>query len=273
MVCKTMLSEQVHIFEKFDVAIVVCQGLPYFRAADVTAVLGYKNSAKAIRMHVTDKYIKTLQQLTETVSDSPETNVPTWNIHQKQAGKSPLYLNESGIYELAFQSAKPEALRFREWLVEVVLPEIRTTGKFTRHEQVSLMSETDLHYKVLAFIRKFFDEAIVIAGLGELQDTSDKRLDAWKKGYKAGQPDILILNRTRKASGLAIELKTPLGCGITTAKQDAFLQALQKNTYETLISNCYDEIMVKILEYREAARRCIPRRKDAFVCGVKKSLA
>ena len=97
-----MLSEQVHIFEKFDVAIVVCQGLPYFRAADVTAVLGYKNSAKAIRMHVTDKYIKTLQQLTETVSDSPETNVPTWNIHQKQAWKCPLYLNESGIYELCF---------------------------------------------------------------------------------------------------------------------------------------------------------------------------
>ena len=256
-----MLSEQVHTFEQQDVAVVVCMGMPYFRAADVTAVLGYKNSAKAIRTHVTDKYIKTLQQLTETAPDGSKTNVPNWNIHQNQSGRSPLYLKESGVYELAFQSAKQEAVRFREWLVEDVLPEIRKTGSYVRNAQMSLMCEKDLHYKVVDFVRKFFSEAVIVPGLGELQDTEPKRLDAWSKGYKAGQPDILLLNRTRKTSGLALELKTPLCQRSPSPQQQAFLEALRKQKYETLLSNCYDEVVVKIIEYREAARRCIPRTK------------
>ena len=112
-------------------------------------------------------------------------------------------------------SKKPEALRFHRWLVEEVLPEIRKTGKYMKQQQMSLMCETDLHYKVINFIRKFFAEAVIVPGLGELQDTDAKRIDAWKKGYKSGQPDILILNRTRNASGLAIELKTPLAVSYT----------------------------------------------------------
>ena len=256
-----MLSEQVRTFEDHDVASVVCHGKPYFRAADITVILEYKNSAKAIRTHVSAKYIKTLQELNEEASSAFKTNVPNRNIHQNQSGKSPLYLNESGVYELVFQSTKPEAVRFREWIVEDILPEIRKTGRYVRHEQMSLMNETDLHYKVVDFIRKFFVEAILVPGLGELQDTEAKRLDAWSKGYKGGQPDILILNRTRNASGLAIELKTPLGSGANSVKQSAFQQALRNNKYDILLSNSYDEIVVKIIEYREAARRCVPRRK------------
>ena len=258
---KTMLSEQVHTFEKHDVASAVCQGKPYFRATDVTAFLGYKNSAKAVRMHVSAKYVKTLQELNAEASNPVKMNVPNWNIHQNEPGRSPLYLNESGLYELIFQSSKPDAARFREWLVEDVLPEIRRTGRYVRQEQVSLMNETDLHYKVVDFIRKFFKEAVIIPGLGELQDTKQKQGDAYRKGYRGGQPDILILNRTRKANGLAIELKTPLGCGSTSEKQESFLHELKKNKYEILISNSYDDVVVQIIEYREASRRCIPRRR------------
>ena len=253
-----MLTELVHTFEDHDIACALCCGKPYFRAADVTAVLGYKNSAKAIRMHVSAKYIKTLQELNEEASSCVKSNVPNWNIWQNRSGKSPLYLNESGVYELAFQSAKPEAIRFREWIVETVLPEIRKTGRYVKYEQMSLMNETDLHFKVIDFIRKFFVEAVLVPGLGELQDTEAKRLDAWSKGYKSGQPDIIILNRTRKASGLAIELKTPLGCGTNSVKQAAFQQSLRKNKFDVLLSHSYDEIVVKILEFRDAARRCSP---------------
>jgi hypothetical protein len=164
------------------------------------------------------------------------------------------------VYELVWHSKKPVALRFREWVVSEVLPEIRKTGQYVRHNQVSLMCERDLHYKVMAFIRRFFDEAVVVPGLGELQDTVAKRGDAWHKGYKGGQPDILILNRTRKASGLALELKTPLCQRSPSPEQEAFLKALRACKYETLVSNWYDEIIVKILEFREAARRCSSAR-------------
>jgi sulfur relay (sulfurtransferase) DsrC/TusE family protein len=54
-------------------------------------------------------------------------------------------------------------------------------------EQLRLMDETDLHYKVVQFIRRFFEEAIVIAGLGELQDTSDALTRGAKATPKASQ--------------------------------------------------------------------------------------
>ena len=252
-----MLSEQACTFEDHDVAIVLCRGEPWFRASDITTALDYKKSALAIRQHVNNDYVRSFSKLQE---EAGESNAVICSVGIERGGRSPLYINESGVYELVWHSKKAEALRFRRWIVEEVLPEIRKTGRFVRYEQVSLMCETDLHYKVVDFIRMFFAEAILIPGLGELQDSDAKRRDAWRKGYKSGQPDILILNRARKSSGLAIELKTPLGCGNTSANQDAFLSTLQSNNYERLVSNSYDEIVVKIIEYREAVRRCIPKR-------------
>ena len=46
-------------------------------------------------------------------------------------------------------------------------------------------NETDLHYEVVDLIRKFknsfIPDSILVAGLGENQDTKDKRLDSYKK--------------------------------------------------------------------------------------------
>lgn len=49
-------------------------------------------------------------------------------------------VNESGLYNLIFQSRKPEAKAFRKWVTGEVLPSIRKTGRYelspsrTRHE-------------------------------------------------------------------------------------------------------------------------------------------
>lgn len=55
-------------------------------------------------------------------------------------------------------------------------------------------NETDLHCKVVQYIRRFYPEAIIVAGLGENQDTPAKRINSWKKGCQKGQPDIIIMN-------------------------------------------------------------------------------
>ena len=47
-------------------------------------------------------------------------------------------------------------------------------------------NETDLHYKVVGMIRRFYPDSILIDGLGENQDTEDKRLDSYRKGYMKG---------------------------------------------------------------------------------------
>ena len=242
-------------FEQRDVSLTLYRGDPWFRASDVTDILGYRRSALAVRAHVGEKHVCTLAEL------GLESNAAKQSIGS--GGKSPLYVSEAGVYELMWHSKKPEALRFRQWLVEEVLPEIRRTNGYVRNQQVSLMCETDLHYKVVHFLRRFFAEAVMVPGLGELQDTSEKRIDSWSKGYIAGQPDLILLNRTRKHSGLAIELKTPMCQRSPSPQQHTYLQSLQDSGFQTLVSNCYDEIVVKILEFRADVRRCKPRKVQA----------
>ena len=69
-------------------------------------------------------------------------------------------------------------------------------------------NETDLHYKIVVFTRKFYPDSILVAGLGENQDTEDKRLDSYKKGYVRGQPDLMVLNYHKDFEGLSIEFKS-----------------------------------------------------------------
>ena len=70
-------------------------------------------------------------------------------------------------------------------------------------------NETDLHCKVVDYIRRFYPEAIIVAGLGELQDTCSKRISSWKKGYTKGQPDLMTMNFRKDYSGCCIEFKSP----------------------------------------------------------------
>jgi hypothetical protein len=109
--------------------------------------------------------------------------------------------------------------------------------------------EKDLHYKVVEFIRKYYPDALLIAGLGEHQTTTAMRSDAYKKGYTSGQPDLMILDINTNHTGLAIEFKRPNFKYTATENQNKFLDRLKENSYVTLVSNDYDEILKTIVEY------------------------
>ena len=115
--------------------------------------------------------------------------------------------------------------------------------------QIQLLNETDLHYKTVDFIRKYYPQAIIVPGLGELQRTEQDRLDAWAKGYKSGICDLLLLNPNDHNNGLALELKTPAGTGVVSQNQQAFLEKLEAVGFKTLISNDYDQICQEIRDY------------------------
>ena len=70
-------------------------------------------------------------------------------------------------------------------------------------------NETDFHCKVVDLIKRFYPDSILVAGLVELQDTEDKRLDSKRKGYMKGQPDLMILIYHKGFKGLCIEIKSP----------------------------------------------------------------
>lgn len=105
-----------------------------------------------------------------------------------------ILINEPGFYELIFGSKLETAKKFRDWVFEKVLPSIRKYGQYKlfdnpNYKMFKIENETDLHCKVVEYIHRFYQEVIIVAGLGELQDTSSKRISSWKKGYMKGQPN------------------------------------------------------------------------------------
>ena len=45
--------------------------------------------------------------------------------------QSKIFVDEPNLYRCIFQSRKPEAEKFQDWVTEEVLPEIRKTGSYT----------------------------------------------------------------------------------------------------------------------------------------------
>ena len=85
--------------------------------------------------------------------------------------------------------------------------------------------------------------------IGELQDSEEKRLDSWAKGYVGGTCDLMILCPNDSYHGFGIEFKTPNGTGVLKENQQKFLDRLQEAGYKSLVSNDYDLICKEIMEY------------------------
>jgi len=230
--------------EGHDIKTVMCKEQVWFRANDVASILGYSNERQAIRINVDEEDRSKLEDLMG-LSDS--------RVDRRELIAT--YVNESGLYSLILRSQKTEAKVFKRWVTSEVLPSIRRAGLMRSH---GLNSETALHYKVIDFIRHHYPDALLAPGLGELQDTSHKRIDAYKKGYLAGTPDILILNHHKRYSGFAIELKNPNGKGVLSDKQQSCLQKYRQANFKTLVSCDSLEIIKEIVEYMQHLRICCP---------------
>ena len=91
-------------------------GEPYFVGKDVADILGYTDTAKAIRVHV-DEEDKGVDEM-----DTPGGKQKT------------VFINESGLYSLILSSKLPTAKRFKRWVTSEVLPSIRKHGVYAVDE-------------------------------------------------------------------------------------------------------------------------------------------
>lgn len=96
-------------------------GEPWFVAKDVCNALHIINSRKAVSNLEDDEKLS----ITIRVNAGGVTSSDTKFRNQEVTA-----VNESGLYNLIFQSRKPEARKFRKWVTGVVLPQIRKTGEF-----------------------------------------------------------------------------------------------------------------------------------------------
>ena len=99
------------------------KGEPWFCAKDLCDVLGYKNSSSAVSQHVRS-------------SDIVKRYVarPAKNRFGVCEGKMQIvqmiFVNESGFYALVLGSKLASAVKFKDWVTSVVLPQIRKTGGY-----------------------------------------------------------------------------------------------------------------------------------------------
>ena len=103
-------------------------------------------------------------------------------------------------------------------------------------------NEHDLHTEMVQFIRRFYLEILMTAVLGENQDTKDKRIKSFKKGYVKGQPDLIVQNLHKHYNGLCIEFKTSQCNGVITDQQKELIERYEDNDYKCIVSNDYDLI-------------------------------
>ena len=169
------------------------------------------------------------------------------------------YINESGFYSLVLSSKLETAKKFKKWITSQVLPSIKKYGYYKmfdnpNNKMFKIENETDLHYKVVQLIRNYYPDSILVAGLGENQDTEEKRLDSYKKGYQRGQPDLMILDYHKEYKGLCIEFKSPTNNYCVSESQLKMKEKYRNNDYAFILSNDYDKISKNIHKYMAGVR-------------------
>ena len=75
-----------------------------------------------------------IKQTTKIKSRLNPKGVITNHILTKGGMQKALFINESNLYKVIFQSRKPEAEEFTEWVTSEVLPTIRKTGSYSNEK-------------------------------------------------------------------------------------------------------------------------------------------
>ena len=110
------MSKEIQIFtnEQFgEVRTLTKDGEPWFVGKDVADILGYSDTAQAVRKHIDDED----KGVVEMTTPGGKQNM--------------VIINESGLYSLILSSKLPTARAFKRWVTSEVLPAIRKHGEYT----------------------------------------------------------------------------------------------------------------------------------------------
>lgn len=214
-------------------------------------VLGYQEVRCAVKQHVPEDCKTTLSQITVCVFHT------SLAMGLKNVQPHTVLISEPGVYALVFRSKLKSAERFCKWVFSEVLPSIRMTGQYrhatTRHKQM-MLSEFDLHVRVVNYIKKYYPWAITVATLGENQTTPELRVRSKMQGYQKGSSDLIIQHPSNGYASLSIEFKTPKGTGVVSPSQSLMLQRYRDAKHKLLPSDSYEECIREITLYMQGVR-------------------
>ena len=110
---------------------------PWFAGKDVAIALGYKDTAKTLKVHVDD-------------DDKRLVKVGEMSTLEIKSNYGLTFINESGLYALIFGSKLDSAKRFKHWVTSEVLPSIHKTGSYkpmTIPEQIQLLAQGNANHE------------------------------------------------------------------------------------------------------------------------------
>ena len=120
-------AAQVAVFENPEFGTVRTatddKGDPWFCAKDLCDALGYKRADNAVRQHVNPS-----DALKQCVARIAKNRYGECN--RKMQVVQMIFVNESGFYALVLGSKLATAVKFKDWVTSVVLPQIRKTGGY-----------------------------------------------------------------------------------------------------------------------------------------------
>ncbi|MGX0251288.1 anti-repressor protein [Staphylococcus hominis] len=191
-----MQDLQTFNFEDLPVRKLEVDGEAYFLGKDVAEILGYSNSRDALAKHVDIE-----DKLTSQVATAGQ-------------NRNMVIINESGLYSLIFDAAKQsknesirkKAKRFKRWVTEDVLPQLRRTGTYSINPTIQELANNPELIKMLVE---------QIARLNDSTTNQSKDLDYLKQavtGEYVTPQDIVaikyaITNKAEKfVEGLGVQL-------------------------------------------------------------------
>ena len=178
------------------------KGEPWFCAKDLCDALGYKKASDSVKQHV--RYDDTMKRGVWVEVGMKKDGTPAKRLTQM------IFVNESGFYALVLGSKLPSAVKFKDWVTSVVLPQIRKTGGYIpvhegeseeetiRYAEEILRATLKKKEELLEQQRKLLQESKVILAqqkklIGE-QDVEIRRLN--------GVVDEQVVNIARKGENI-----------------------------------------------------------------------
>ena len=143
-------AAQVAVFENPEFGMVRTatdeKGDPWFCAKDLCDVLGYKRADLAVKQHVNplDAAKRCIKVDIRMKSDG--------TISQRLTPM--IFVNESGFYALVLGSKLATAVKFKDWVTSVVLPQIRKTGGYIPVHEGESEEETIRNAEEMVLIKE-----------------------------------------------------------------------------------------------------------------------
>jgi prophage antirepressor-like protein len=99
-----------------DIRVITKNGEPWFVAKDVAEILAIAN-------------------VSDNIKNYPDKEKGIDTIYTPGGSQKVSIISEAGLYRMIFQSRKPEAEGFKDWVFNEVLPSIRKTGSYSKSKK------------------------------------------------------------------------------------------------------------------------------------------